>query len=89
VAALPQLPTTLARRCARAAVLAGLVGSLAAVSSGMITPARADGLASLNDNAELLNVQIQMQHENQVVSSVSAVLKARHDTAKNSVGNIR
>jgi hypothetical protein len=34
-------------------------------------------------------VQIAMQRENQVFSSVSNVLKTKHDTVKNSIGNIR
>jgi hypothetical protein len=89
VAAQPQLPTIFARRCARAVVLAGLVGSLAAVSAGMITPARADDLTSSADNAQLTKVQIAMQRENMIFSSVSNVLKTKHDTAKNSIGNIR
>lgn len=42
-----------------------------------------------SDNTAQLQVQMQMQHENQVFSSVSNVLKTRHDTAKNSIGNIR
>lgn len=40
-------------------------------------------------SAELLAVQMSMQRENQVFSSVSNVLKTRHDTVKNSIGNIR
>ncbi len=45
-------------------------------------------MQSQADNAKLLGVQIQMQHENQVFTSVSNVLKTRHDTVKNSIGNI-
>ena len=40
-------------------------------------------------SSQLLAVQMSMQRENQVFSSVSNVLKTRHDTAKNSIGNIR
>ncbi|MGV3621075.1 MAG: hypothetical protein ACO1OB_09675 [Archangium sp.] len=40
-------------------------------------------------NAQMLNVQIAMQRENTMFSSISNVLKTKHDTAKNSVGNIR
>ena len=36
-----------------------------------------------------LQVQIAMQRENQVFTSVSNVLKTRHDTVKNSISNIR
>ncbi len=42
-----------------------------------------------SENAKLLQVQIQMQRENQVFTSVSNVLKTKHDTVKNSIGNIR
>jgi hypothetical protein len=45
-------------------------------------------IQSQADNAKLMGVQIQMQHENQVFTSVSNVLKTRHDTVKNSIGNI-
>lgn len=41
------------------------------------------------DNAKLLQVQIAMQRENQVFTSVSNVLKTKHDTTKNSIGNIK
>lgn len=47
---------------------------------------------SLNDKeamAYMLQVQMQMQHENQMYSSMSNVLKTRHDTVKNSISNIR
>jgi predicted ribosomally synthesized peptide with nif11-like leader len=37
----------------------------------------------------LLQQQIVMQRENQVFSSISNVLKLRHDTAKNSISNVR
>ncbi len=40
-------------------------------------------------NSQYLQLRSQMQRENQVFTSVSNVLKTRHDTAKNSIGNIR
>lgn len=39
--------------------------------------------------SRLLQVQMAMQRENQVFTSVSNVLKTRHDTAKNAIGNIK
>lgn len=39
--------------------------------------------------SELLKVQMSMQRENQIFTSISNVLKTRHDTAKNAIGNIR
>lgn len=37
----------------------------------------------------LLNTQVSLQRENIVFTTISNVLKNRHDTAKNAVGNIR
>lgn len=37
----------------------------------------------------MLEVQMQMHRENQVFSTVSNVLKTRHDTVKNSISNVR
>lgn len=39
-------------------------------------------------NLQYLGLQNQMQQENQTFSTLSNVLKVRHDTAKNSIGNI-
>ena len=41
------------------------------------------------EQKKLLGVQISMQRENQVFSTISNVLKTRHDTSKNAIGNIR
>jgi hypothetical protein len=41
------------------------------------------------EQKKLLGVQIAMQKENQVFSTISNVLKTRHDTSKNAIGNIR
>lgn len=40
-------------------------------------------------NSQMLQVQMAMQRENTMFSSISNVLKTKHDTAKNSIGNIR
>ena len=40
------------------------------------------------ENGKMLQVQIALQHENQVFTSVSNTLKTKHDTVKNSIGNI-
>lgn len=40
-------------------------------------------------NAQMLQVQMAMQRENTIFSSISNVLKTKHDTAKNSISNIR
>lgn len=40
-------------------------------------------------NLELMQAQMAMQKENQVFSTVSNVLKVRHDTVKNTIQNVR
>ena len=45
--------------------------------------------ASPGEQGDLLKIQMAMQQENQVFTSVSNVLKARHDTVKNSNSNVR
>ena len=40
-------------------------------------------------NKEYLQLQTRMQHENRRYSTVSNVLKTKHDTAKNSISNMR
>lgn len=47
-------------------------------------------IASMSaQNNQMLQVQMAMQRENTMFSSISNVLKTKHDTAKNSVSNIR
>ena len=38
---------------------------------------------------QMIDVQVQMQRENQMFTSISNVLKTRHETAKNSISNVR
>ena len=40
------------------------------------------------DNDNMIQLQIQMQHENAVFSTISNVLKVRHDTVKNTIQNV-
>ncbi|MBL8916498.1 MAG: hypothetical protein JNM17_37710 [Archangium sp.] len=47
-------------------------------------------IASMSaQNTQMLQVQMAMQRENTMFSSISNVLKTKHDTAKNAIGNIR
>jgi hypothetical protein len=46
-------------------------------------------VTSQQDNAKMIQMQITMQHENQVFSTLSNVIKTRHDTVKNSISNVR
>ncbi|RKH43147.1 hypothetical protein [Corallococcus llansteffanensis] len=43
----------------------------------------------MDDNQKMLAMQSAMQHESQLFTAVSNVMKSRHDTTKNSIGNIR
>ena len=53
--------------------------------------AGAGGVAGIaTPNVKLMQLQIQMQHgENRQYTVVGNIMKAKHDTVKNSIGNIR
>ena len=40
-------------------------------------------------NLQYLQLQSQMQHENRSYTAISNLMKTKHDTVKNSIGNIR
>lgn len=40
-------------------------------------------------NLQYLQLQSQMQHENRSYTAISNIMKTKHDTAKNSISNIR
>ena len=69
----------------------------AAVSIGLDTaaPAAADTTtvstpSSTAQTGQLLQLQIQMNHgENSQYTKVANIIKTKHDTVKNSIGNIR
>lgn len=77
-------------------------GGGAITTGGVLAPNLTQGVAS-NDiamannsiaemsrqNAQMMQVQIAMQRENQMFTSISNVLKTKHDTVKNSISNIR
>jgi hypothetical protein len=77
----------------------GPVANISVGSNGQVTvPTGGSGVgAEFNgemqsmfaEQKKLLGVQISMQKENQVFSTISNVLKTRHDSAKNSIGNIK
>lgn len=78
-----------------------IIPELAAVEAGSLAEYALLGIASdtslsptvaelqMGFNEKLIQVQMAMQRENTMFSSVSNVLKTRHDTVKNSIGNIR
>lgn len=43
----------------------------------------------MNFNLQYLQLQSQMQHENRSYTAISNIMKTKHDTVKNSIGNIR
>lgn len=60
-----------------------------ASGGGTLGQMSSDLVAAQAENAKLMQVQIAMQRENQVFSTVSNVLKTRHDTVKNTISNVR
>jgi hypothetical protein len=73
------------------------VGAGSAAGPNLTAGAGTNGMGQYNgdiasmsaQNSQMLQVQMAMQRENTMFSSISNVLKTKHDTAKNSVGNIR
>ncbi|MBM7118221.1 hypothetical protein [Archangium primigenium] len=57
--------------------------------SGVGTEFNGEMSSMFAEQKKLLGLQVAMQRENQVFSTISNVLKTRHDSAKNSIGNIR
>jgi len=70
-------------------------GSTGGVSltGGSSTGNVASNNSSISEGAaqmqQMIDVQVQMQRENQMFTSISNVLKTRHETAKNSISNVR
>ena len=77
----------------------GIVGTGSSTADGSqsIASTSGDSLAAQREmmienqkwTAQYLALQNQMQQENQKFSTLSNVIKVRHDTAKNSISNIR
>lgn len=66
--------------------IVGNGGSLVGSSLGNAGSGLADQASQLG---QMLQVQMQVQRENQVFTTVSNVLKTRHDTIKNTISNVR
>ena len=47
------------------------------------------GDGAMSFNLQYLQLQSQMQQENRAYTAVSNIMKTKHDTAKNSISNIR
>ena len=57
--------------------------------SGVGTEFNGEMADMFTQQKKLLGMQVAMQRENQVFTTISNVLKTRHDSAKNSIGNIK
>ncbi len=72
---------------------AGVAGSTAGIASGSGSGSPTDLSSMLQDgqasNLQLLALQQQIQNETQQFSTVSNVMRAKYDTAKAAVSNIR
>lgn len=64
-------------------------GTQAGGAGGTMAGFQGDLEAMRKTNLELMQAQMAMQRENQVFSTVSNVLKVRHDTVKNTIQNVR
>ncbi len=60
-----------------------------AAAGGAVSGFNADLESMRRTNLELMQSQMAMQRENQVFTTVSNVLKVRHDTVKNTIQNVR
>ena len=80
-----EVSETVARRNAQSAEI------LSKAKSGVSQPELVEKLRAVDKSASVahLKLQSQMQKENRAFTSVSNVLKKRHDTLKNAIGNIR
>jgi hypothetical protein len=70
---------------------AGGVGGLGGESQGGNGATAIEGLIGKGQDQAMYFMQIQqmMQQENRTYTTMSNVLKARHDTVKNAIGNVR
>jgi hypothetical protein len=68
------------------AALAAAAGASGSPATANVDTLMQQGLAS---NQQLLALQMQVQQENQRFTTVSNVMRAKHDTAKAAVSNIR
>lgn len=66
-----------------------VVGSADSRSVGSMTTATSTQAAQMSFNLQYLQLQSQMQSENRAYTAVSNIMKTKHDTIKNSIGNVR
>ena len=64
-------------------------GSLAASALAGAEPASADPTPQMSFNLQYLQLQSQMEHENRSYAAVSNIMRTKHVTVTNLIGNIR
>lgn len=71
----------------------GLGGIAVATASGgqaaLLAATKQMQETQMSFNLQYLQLQSQMQHENRSYTAISNIMKTKHDTVKNSIGNIR
>jgi len=90
-------PTQVSSHTAESAVIDRPEGSAGTAAEGATSSASPTGDASLDGflehqsdlNTQYLMLQERISAENREYTAVSNILKARHDTVKNAIGNIR
>lgn len=87
----PASPVGVGAASPEGAVGTGALGGGAALAGGGGEPGGVEAALSqtANQNLYFLEIQERISAESRSYSAVSNVLKARHDTVKNAIGNIR
>ena len=89
-ARLPEDARSLIAAAARGALSPAEVGALADDSSAQLLQATQQMQETqMSFNLQYLQLQSQMQNENRAYTAVSNIMKTKHDTVKNSIGNVR
>ena len=90
LAALDEIEGRIAEIAGRFEVLAAeLLADLASSQAQLLHATKQMQETQMSFNLQYLQLQSQMQNENRQYTAVSNILKTKHDTAKNSISNIR
>ena len=81
-------------RSALRSIRSGIRGAAGAVAASGNQSQLLDATKQMQEtqmsfNLQYLQLQSQMQHENRSYTAISNIMKTKHDTVKNSIGNIR
>jgi hypothetical protein len=69
--------------------MAGAAGGTSAAQEQLLNATKQMQEMQMSFNLQYLQLQSQMQNENRAYTAVSNIMKTKHDTVKNSIGNIR